>query len=128
MISEQKQMVRRNYQLVNIWTLSEHNQLGGIQRISFKLNFSLNWVSSLLLDAFRHFIRVQFKNSCSYDGRGSQNFEDFSFNQSWIASVIGVGDEISDLKVEIPKRLETSIGPSISFIASEGKCQPAATW
>ena len=90
--------------------------------------FLLNWVSSLLLDAFRHFIRVQFKNSCSSDGQGSQNFEDFSFNQSWIASVIGVGDEISDLKVEIPKRLETSIGPSISFIASEGKCQPAATW
>ena len=72
--------------------------------------FLLNWVSSLLLDAFRHFIRVQFKNSCSSDGQGSQNFEDFSFNQSWIASVIGVGDEISDLKVEIPKRLETSIG------------------
>ena len=87
----------------------------------------MNWVSSLL-DALRHFIRVQFKNSCSSDGQGSQNFEDFSFNQSWIASVIGVGDEISDLKVEIPKRLETSIGPSISFIASEGKCQPAATW
>ena len=37
MISEEKQMVRRNYQLVNIWTLSEHNQLGGIQRIIFKL-------------------------------------------------------------------------------------------
>ena len=79
-------------------------------------------------DAFLHFISVQFKNSCSSDGQGSQNFEDFSFNQSWIASVIGVGDEISDLKVEIPKRLETSIGPSISFIASGGKCQPAATW
>ena len=40
MISEEKQMVRRNYQLVNIWTLSEHNQLGGIQRISLKLYFS----------------------------------------------------------------------------------------
>ena len=66
-------------------------------------------------DAFLHFISVQFKNSCSSDGQSSQNFEDFSFNQSWIASVIGVGDEISYLKVGIQKdwKLRTD---SLSFL------------
>ena len=66
-------------------------------------------------DAFLHFISVQFKNSCSSDGQSSQNFEDFSFNQSWIASVIGVGDEISYLKVGIQKdwKLQTD---SLSFL------------
>ena len=66
-------------------------------------------------DAFLHFISVQFKNSCSSDRPSSQNFEDFSFNQSWIASVIGVGDEISYRNVGIQKdwKLRTD---SLSFL------------
>ena len=49
------------------------------------------------------------------DGGALKILNDFSFNQSWIASVIGVGDEISYLKVGIQKdwKLRTD---SLSFL------------
>ena len=73
------------------------------------------------MDAFLHFISIQFKNSCSSDGQSSQNFQDFSFNQSWIASVIGVDDEISYREVGIPKDWKLSnMEPSSLLLNQNG--------
>ena len=46
------------------------------------------------------------------DGGALKILNDFSFNQSWIASVIGVDDEISYREVEIPKDWKVPMDPS----------------
>ena len=61
------------------------------------------------------------------DGGALKILNDFSFNQSWIASVIGVDDEISYRKVEIPKDWKVPMDPSSLYYAngklSLGHCQ-----
>ena len=59
------------------------------------------------------------------DGGALKILNDFSFNQSWIASVIGVDDEISLRKVEIPKDWKVPMDPlSLLLKPAMEKCQP----